>query len=89
MIRDGCEIRDVVEDGGAVWTQDGGVDGTRRKSETWVRTGVDKGVDGRWRGTRLGVDGCGWGCGWKTEGSETGCDAVLTGVWMEDGGERD
>ena len=30
---------------------------------------------------------CGRGCGWKTEGSETGCGRVW--VWMEDEGERD
>ena len=29
-----------------------------------------------------------WGCGWKTEGSETGCGRVLTRVWMEDEGGR-
>ena len=40
-------------------------------------------------GARLGVDGCGWWCGWKMEGSETGCGRVWTGVWMEQGRERD
>ena len=38
------------------------------------------------------MDGCGQGCGWKMKGSETsvdGCGRVWTGVWMEDGGERD
>ena len=55
----------------------------------WVWTGADGGVDGRWRGARLGVDGCGWWCGWKMEGSEAGCGRVWTVVRMEDGGERD
>ena len=53
----------------------------------WVWTGVDGGEDG---GERDWVRiGCGRGCGWKMKGSETGCEAVWTGVWMEDGGERD
>ena len=34
------------------------------------------------------MDGCGRGCGWKMEGSETGEDWVWTGVCMEDEGER-
>ena len=39
-------------DGGVVWMEDGGErDGT----------GVDGGEDGRWRGARQGVDGCGRG----------------------------
>ena len=32
---------------------------------------------------------CGWGCQWKTEGSEIGREAVWMGVWMEDGVERE
>ena len=76
MIRDGCEIRDVVEGGAAVWT--GG-----KRMGVWMEHGG---------GARLGVDGCGRGCGWKTvdwktEGSETGCGRAWTGVWMEDEGE--
>ena len=31
-------------------------------------------------GARLGVDGCGQGCGWKMKGSETGCGRVWMGV---------
>ena len=37
------------------------------------------GVDGVVRGARLGVERCGWGCGWKMEGSERGCGGVWTG----------
>ena len=41
-----------------------------------VWTGVDGGEDGRWRGARRGVDGCGrvW-----TGGSETGVDGCGRG----------
>ena len=31
------------------------------------------------------MERCGWGCKWKTEGSEIGRGAV----WMEDGGDRE
>ena len=60
---------------GRLWT---GV----RMEDGGERDGVwDGGEDGRWRGARRGVDGCGW----KMEGSETGCGRVWTGVRMEDG----
>ena len=65
----------------------------------WVWTGVDGVADGRWRGSRLGVDRCGRGCGrvWKEMGGarpyvevwvedgggETGCGRVWTAVWVE------
>ena len=65
---------------GRVWTvvrmEDGG-----ERDGVWT--------DGRWRGARRGVDGCGRWWGWKMEGSETGCGRVWTGVRMEEGGERD
>ena len=63
-------------DGGCGWNREGKMEGSE--------TDVDGGVDG-WVWT--GVDGCGRGCGWKMEGSETGCGAVWTGVWMEQGWE--
>ena len=90
VIRDGCDIRDVVKGGGAVWTggRGWGCGWNREGERDWVWTGVDKGADGRWRGARLGVDGRGWGCGWKTEGSETGCERVWTGCgWKTEGSE--
>ena len=46
-------------------------------------------MNGRQRGVRLGVEPCGWGSQWKTEGSEIGREAVWMGVWMEDGVERE
>ena len=80
MIPDGCEIRDVVEDGGAVIRY--GCDTGR------VYTGVMYGM--LWKVEERcgrgkedgGVDG-------TRRGSETGCAQMWTGVWMEDGGERD
>ena len=62
-----------MEDGGerdGVWTGVGMEDGV---SET-VWTGVDGGGDGRWRGARWGVDGCGRWWGWKKEGARLGVD---------------
>ena len=102
MIRDGCDIRDVVEGGGAVWTEDGGVDGTRRKSETgfgraWTRVWMeDEGQrDWVWTGVDGGVDGRRRGarlgvkrCGPGCGWTREGSDWVWTGVWT-DGGERD
>ena len=70
VIRDGCEIRDVVEDGGAV-IRDGCDTG-----RVWYR-----GCCGRWRS---GVDR-GWGCGWNTEKERdwvwTGVDKGVDGRW--------
>ena len=54
-------------------------------------TGYGMGVTGccgRRRGAKGGVDRCGRRCGWKMEGSETGCGLVWAGEWMEDGGGR-
>ena len=88
--RDGVWMGVRMEDGGSetgcgrVWTgvrmEDGG-------SETGC--GLDGGVDGRCKGARRGVDGCGRWCGRKMAGSETGCGRVWTVVRMEDGGEGD
>ena len=55
--------------------------------------GVDGGEDWRWRERDCvwtGVEGCGrgCGCGWKMDGSETGCGRAWTGLRMEDGGRE-
>ena len=96
VLPDGCDT-------GRVWYTGccgrwrSGVDGGKRMG-VWMEhgggarlgTGVDKGMDGRWRGARLGVDGCGWGCGWKTEGSETefGLNGERDWVWTRVDGRR-
>ena len=69
----GCGMEDGGERGGCgrVWTR------------VWVEDEARLGVkrngcqQGGWT-TRLGVDGCGQGCGWK-----------MKGMWVGDGGERD
>ena len=56
----GVRMEDGGERDGVRTGVDGGVeeDGGER-DEVW--TGVDGGEDGRWRGARRGVDGCGRG----------------------------
>ena len=78
-----------MEDGGepeGVWT---GVEVRMEDGRSETGCGLDGGVDGRCKGARWGVDGCGRWCGTKMEGSKTGCGRVWTVEWMEDGGERD
>ena len=94
VIRDGCDIRDVV--GGAVWTggRGWGCGWNTEGERDWVGTRVGGGVDGRRRGPRLGVEGCGRGCGWKMEGSEIGCGEGVDGCgrgfgWKMKGSETE
>ena len=81
------------------WMEDGGERDFVWKEGCGCGRGVDGCGGGwcgwRWRGARLGVDGgvdgrcveqCGRGCGWKMEGSETGC---VDGGVDEKGRERD
>ena len=79
---DGVWMEEGERDWVGRWMEGGG-----ERDRVWsgVEDGVEDGVEGgvvngRQRGARLGVERCGWGCKWKTEGSEIGRGAVWMGV---------